>query len=155
MTWMQLSERWSKVFRIAVDTQVFWRCIVKITQKDTLNSKFINLWLEKKFKLLISEEIHMEYLKAPLVNKKFSSMLNINEANIILINELLKRETETIKVKTRIKICRDPLDNKFIECAVDGKANFIVSADYDLLDIKQYGSIKILTVPEMMEILVK
>ena len=38
----------------------------------------------------------------------------------------------------------DPDDNKFIDAAVEGDADFIVSQDGDLLDIKEFQSIKIL-----------
>ena len=40
-----------------------------------------------------------------------------------------------IETGTNIDVCRDPDDNKFIECAVDAKASYIVSGDNDLLDI--------------------
>ncbi|MBM3283314.1 PIN domain-containing protein, partial [Candidatus Gottesmanbacteria bacterium] len=39
----------------------------------------------------------------------------------------------------------DPEDNKFLECAVGGKARFIVSGDNHLLAIKEYGQILIVT----------
>ncbi len=37
----------------------------------------------------------------------------------------------------------DPDDNKFIECAVEGNAQYIVSQDKDLLRLKQYRDIQI------------
>lgn len=142
------------MLRIVVDTQIFWRGIVKISDLKTLNSKFLNAWLERKYRLLISEEIHTEYIKAPLLNSKLATMLNITEKSLLLVNELLKREAEYINVVSKLTICRDTKDNKFLECAIDGKANFIVSADDDLLEIKELEDIKILTVPEIMECLV-
>ena len=42
-----------------------------------------------------------------------------------------------------INISRDPDDNKFIECAADAGALYIVSGDKDLLDIKKYDGIQI------------
>ena len=44
-----------------------------------------------------------------------------------------------------INISRDPDDNKFIECAADAGALYIVSGDKDLLDIKEYDGIQIIT----------
>lgn len=42
-----------------------------------------------------------------------------------------------IDTQTKIDICRDPDDNKFLECAVDAKAIYIVSGDKDLLALEK------------------
>jgi putative PIN family toxin of toxin-antitoxin system len=47
-----------------------------------------------------------------------------------------------------IQICRDSDDNKFISCAYDGRCSLIVSGDKDLLTLKEYQGIKIVTVRE-------
>lgn len=51
--------------------------------------------------------------------------------------------SKIIEKKTNIDVCRDPDDDKFIECAVDSKALYIVSGDKDLLDISEYEGIQI------------
>lgn len=51
-------------------------------------------------------------------------------------------------VKTQVAISRDPDDDKFISCAVDAKALYIVSGDKDLLTIEQYEGIEIITASE-------
>ena len=56
-----------------------------------------------------------------------------------------------IETASRIEVCRDPDDNKFIECAVDAKALYIVSGDNDLLDINEYDGICIITAKEFCE----
>ncbi len=49
---------------------------------------------------------------------------------------------------THIHICRDPDDDKFIDCAVDAKCLYIVSGDKDLTSLKNYKDIQIVTVAE-------
>ena len=39
--------------------------------------------------------------------------------------------------------CRDPQDDKFLACAVEGKAHYLVSSDKDLLDIKLHRGVAI------------
>ena len=39
--------------------------------------------------------------------------------------------------------CRDPKDDKFLACAVEGRAHYLVSSDQDLLDIKTYRGVAI------------
>jgi len=41
------------------------------------------------------------------------------------------------------RVCRDPDDDKFISCAIAGKAEIIVSGDHDLLFISGYSGIKV------------
>lgn len=57
----------------------------------------------------------------------------------------LVSEMEIIKPNSTINVCRDPDDNKFIECAFDAGALYIVSGDKDLLDIQEYSGICIIT----------
>jgi uncharacterized protein len=52
--------------------------------------------------------------------------------------------TNNIQVNTKLNIIEsDPDDNKFLECGVDAKSEFIVSGDKHLLNLKKYKTIKI------------
>ena len=55
-----------------------------------------------------------------------------------------------INSETEIEMCRDPDDDKFIECAVDAKALYIVSGDKDLTDLGQHAGIPILKYSELL-----
>ena len=55
---------------------------------------------------------------------------------------------EVIMPISSINVSRDFDDNKFIECAVDSGALYIVSGDKDLLDIQEYNGIQIVTVSD-------
>ncbi|MDD7326450.1 MAG: putative toxin-antitoxin system toxin component, PIN family [Lachnospiraceae bacterium] len=48
-------------------------------------------------------------------------------------------------------MCRDPDDNKFLECAVDAKAIYIVSGDKDLLTLEKYDNVEIITAREFCD----
>lgn len=61
---------------------------------------------------------------------------------------------EVIAVTSQLSVVeRDPDDNKFIECAVDGQCQYIVSKDRDLLDLTSYQNIHIIPVNEFLHIL--
>ena len=47
-----------------------------------------------------------------------------------------------------VAVCRDPDDDKFISCAVDAGAKYIVSGDKDLLVLGKYKDIEIVTAKE-------
>jgi len=46
----------------------------------------------------------------------------------------------------------DPDDNKFIECAMEGKSGYIISRDNDLLRLKEYEGIKLVNDAEFLSI---
>jgi uncharacterized protein len=52
---------------------------------------------------------------------------------------------DIIEVTTTIADCRDPKDNKFLELAISGNANYILTNDKDLLVLHPYQAIKIIT----------
>ena len=52
---------------------------------------------------------------------------------------------EIVEVLQHIRESRDPKDDKFLEAAVNGRANVIVTGDKDLLDLHPYRGIAIVT----------
>jgi glutamine phosphoribosylpyrophosphate amidotransferase len=52
-----------------------------------------------------------------------------------------------------VQACRDPKDDKFLACAVEGEAAYIVSSDRDLLTIRQYEGVCILNPGEFLIVL--
>jgi uncharacterized protein len=52
---------------------------------------------------------------------------------------------EVVPILYPIRACRDPNDDKFLEVAVHGRADAIVTGDADLLDLNPFRGIAILT----------
>lgn len=71
--------------------------------------------------------------------------LSFIEARALVI--LLQRQGFFVQPATPIRRSRDPDDDKFLECAVGGQADYIVTADYDLLSLSEIESIPIVDVP--------
>jgi putative PIN family toxin of toxin-antitoxin system len=55
------------------------------------------------------------------------------------------RDAEDVVVTIRLRECRDPKDDKFLELAIAGKASHIISGDQDLLMLSPFHDIVILT----------
>ena len=68
----------------------------------------------------------------------------------LILSPLIKA-IEIIEPITHIEICRDPDDDKFLECAKDSHALYIVSGDKDLLVLKEYENIQIITAKDFCE----
>jgi putative PIN family toxin of toxin-antitoxin system len=58
------------------------------------------------------------------------------------------RATVTVDIPFPIRACRDPRDDKFLEVAVHGRADVIVTGDTDLLALHPFRGIAILTPAE-------
>ncbi len=55
--------------------------------------------------------------------------------------------------KLAVKIARDPQDDKFLACATEGTADYLVSGDEDLLQIKFYEGKQIVSPADFLDIL--
>jgi len=124
------------VVRVVIDTNVFVSGLMK---SDTPPSNVVDLFIEDKINLIISEEVFSEYIEVLLRPE-----LKVKKDNIIRLISILILKAEIIKVKTKLDIIeRDPSDNKFLECALDGKVNYIIIGDKHLLELEEYKNIKI------------
>lgn len=76
--------------------------------------------------LLVSESIWLE-LEQVLARPKFNRYITLEERNEFLVD--LSETVQFIKVTEQINECRDPKDNKYLELAVSGKAECIVTGE--------------------------
>ena len=108
--------------------------------------RIINAILDSKVNAYISKEILNEYFE--IINEM---MFSKGESIDLSFISLLIDRFNIIETTSKIDISRDPDDNKFIECAVDSNSIYIVSGDDDLLSIKNYHNIEIITAKEFCE----
>lgn len=128
--------------KIVVDTNVIISGIFFGGKPGEVVKAIVN----SKVKACATKEILDEYIE--IVERMILD--KHGEMNPDLLT-LLINSFELINRKSRIKISRDPDDDKFIECAKDGKALYIVSGDNDLLVLKKYDNIKIITAKEFCD----
>lgn len=57
----------------------------------------------------------------------------------------LMSSAELVAIINRITACRDPTDDRFLELAVNGRADLIISGDADLLTLDPFRGIPIIT----------
>ena len=70
--------------------------------------------------------------------------------NRAILSPLIKA-MEIIEPITHVEICRDTDDNKFLGCAKDSYALYIVSGDKDLLVLEKYENVQIVTAKSFCE----
>ncbi|GHV82551.1 PIN domain-containing protein [Spirochaetia bacterium] len=132
--------------KIVIDTNV----IISAAFWGGSPQKVVDMVFNKSVEVVVSNEIIEEYrdIFVEIMQKYPNKQPNFSSDNIVAISKI-------ISPYTHIEICRDPDDNKFIECAIDGDCLFIVSGDDDLLAIGGYDDITILTVKHFLEWLQK
>lgn len=72
------------------------------------------------------------------------SKFGLTSDEILPIVNNLRRHVLFVEVKSRVDaIIEDPTDNVFLECALDGKADYIISGDHHLLNLNSFQGISI------------
>jgi putative PIN family toxin of toxin-antitoxin system len=98
-------------------------------------------------RILISVPVLLE-LAEVLSRRKLNKYL-LEEERMRFLVALLK-EAELVEITEAVTDCRDAKDNKFLELAVCGEADCIISGDDDLLVLSPFRGIPILTPREFL-----
>lgn len=101
--------------------------------------KTIELIQENKIIAIISPVLLSELTE--VLVKKF----HFTPDKIYLVEELIKENFVLVQPNKTLNIVRDKDDNRVIEAAMHGKCQYIVTGDKDLLDLKIYEKIEIVT----------
>ena len=109
--------------------------------------KVIRAFKAGSFKLIVSRAIIDEYFKV-LQRPKFK----IERGDFDDFAALLVDKAEFVTPSETVHAIEvDPIDNKFLEAALEGKAIYVVSGDSHLLELKSFREIEIITAREFME----
>ena len=92
--------------------------------------------------VLISVPVLLELADA-LSREKFDRYVTPDERMRFMVSFL--KTAEMIEINETITVCRDPKDDKLLELAVCGNANFLVTGDKDLLVLNQFSEVEIIT----------
>jgi putative PIN family toxin of toxin-antitoxin system len=90
----------------------------------------------------------IQELENVLSRKKFLRYVTSEERNRFL--QAFLEQVEWVEPMENISICRDPKDNKFLELAVSGSASILITGDRDLLVLKPFRNLEILTPAEFI-----
>ncbi len=126
--------------KAVLDTNVFISGIFWAGESN----RTIIAWKEERFILVTSPEAVSELVK-------ILSDFKIRMSNDLIKGwvDLITRNSVFVEPKERLNAVKDdPKDDIFIETAIAGNADFIVSQDKDLLKLKEFRRIRIITPEE-------
>ena len=121
--------------RVVVDTNVF----VSIFQFGGGISEILDLALQGTIELFTSQAI-IEELRGVLQEKFHWSTERVNS-----VTEALLRFCRLIDSGATLRVCRDPDDDRVLECALAAVAEVIVSGDRDLQDLGSFRDTPIMS----------
>jgi len=129
------------MLKVVLDANIFVSAVLK-PHSDL--AKIFELVREDKIKLILSEDILSE-IRAVLLYPKIKKRHRRTRKEI---DEFLNKASQaSILAQGRIgtdEIREDPADNKYLSSALEAKADFIISGDHHLKDLKVFEGIRIL-----------
>jgi hypothetical protein len=125
--------------------------LISILLKKTLTKEFLKILEEQRVEFYTSEEILNELARV-LSYPKIENVLKKSGIDKKLGLEVLLKNLRVVKPKMKIDLVKeDPSDNKFLECAAEVKAEYVVSGDKHLLKLRRFRDTKIVTAREFLE----
>ncbi|HLC70865.1 MAG TPA: putative toxin-antitoxin system toxin component, PIN family [Candidatus Nanoarchaeia archaeon] len=122
------------------------------------------LWYGASFKILRAvEEKKVDLIISPEILEEFITAMEYPEIQEKIKNKNLEMKFTAVKIKEIATIVYpsqklqavpdDPDDNIIVECAVEGKVDYLISKDNHLLKLKSYDGIPIITPEEFLKLI--
>jgi uncharacterized protein len=125
--------------RVVFDTNIF---ISALVIPGSLAEKAILKIIEGGDILVTSKDIINEVLS--VLSSKFSR----DKEGLSHVAVMLSELAEFVKPIKKISIFKDDPDNRILECAIHGKADVLVTGDKEMLQLRDYKGVKIISLKE-------
>lgn len=134
----------ASVSRVVLDTDVLVSALLFRGRTNAL----VSLWARGKIRPLVSKEVLVEYLRT-LSYPKFE----LAKTEVLsLLEEYFLPYADPVKVDTKFRvISHDPDDDKFLDLAVCGRADAVISGDKHLLELGEFRGIPIVRAGVFLE----
>jgi putative PIN family toxin of toxin-antitoxin system len=132
-----------KPIRIIVDTNIWISFLIGKELQDLKH-----LIASEKVKIITTDQLLTE-IRLVTTRNKLRKYFNQDKVSDLI--SLLDIIADKVKIEKIDKISRDAKNDFLLALAKEGRANYLITGDKDLLDIQVYGRTKILTVKQFKE----
>ena len=129
--------------RVAVDTNAL---VSRLLLPGSVCGRAVRKAVDEA-QLLATEATFEEFAEA-LARPKFDPYVGVADRQEFI--RLLGRVVEMVPITFTVRACHDPKDDKFLELAINGRADLIVTCDVDLLALNPFRDIPIITPGEYL-----
>jgi len=130
--------------RVVIDTNVL---VSRLLLPDFIPAQAVRM-ARREGRLLVSEATMYE-LADVLSRRKLDRYVSL-ENRKQFIREL-RRVAELVPIIQIVRECRDPSDDKFLEVALNGRADLIITGDQDLIALNPWREIEIVSPAEYLQ----
>jgi len=136
------------VLRVVLDTNII---VSSLLSPSGAPAEVLDAWHELRYVLLLSPAI-LEELRSTLARPRIRSKYGVTAQDVEAVCQALERYGLWVAGDTPVhaSVLPDPDDVKFLACAVEGKADCIVSGDRHLLDLGVFRGIPILNARQFL-----
>lgn len=107
----------------------------------------------ERLELVLSKEI-LDELAEVLSRREATVRFGYSKRQIKQFASALRRVAKIVEIKSNFKVVKqDPDDDKILNTAMDGRADYIVSGDQHLLALRRFRGIRIVSPRQMLEII--
>ena len=124
--------------RVVVDTNVL---VSRLLLPDSVSARAVRHIVE--YGQLLASDATLTELADVLSRDKFDRYVDLEDRQAFF--QQLARIVERVPITYIVRASRDPKDDMFLELAVNGRADYIVSGDRDLLVLSPFKQIPILS----------
>jgi uncharacterized protein len=135
------------VIRAVIDTNALVSAAIKPRGEA---GRIVNHLRHDRFTLLYSTAL-LEELVGVLNRPHLRDKYQLTPHYLHRFLHVIRLRGEKIEPTHKVTICRDPDDNMFLEVALSGSADYVVSNDQDLLTLSPYEDISIITPPLFLQ----
>lgn len=139
------------MIRVVFDTVIFVRALL---DSRSFSGRLV-LEYSNYYQLFLARDLIEEILEV-LGRKEIIERFNLRQSDYPQALARLLRSmnnAEIVGIGEIPSVSRDPKDDKFLSTAKAAEVDYLVSADKDLLDLKQYEGIKIIDAETFLQIL--
>lgn len=135
------------MLRVVIDTNHIMSAILS---DRGASAKLID-WMTRErdyFRLLISRPIWDEY--QTVADWLTPTSQQVEKERVL---STLLVQSEWVEPKIALNVCRDSSDNRFLECAVAGQADYLVTKNLQHFPPKEFEGVKIVRISKFLEVL--
>ncbi|MBX2926620.1 MAG: putative toxin-antitoxin system toxin component, PIN family [Saprospiraceae bacterium] len=134
-----------KPLKVILDTNWY----ISATINRVSRRRLFYLLTNKNLTILYSQELLKEYEQV-ISRKKFEKFIRPEQVSRFI--RLVIKKLTVVEIKTVVELSRDKKDNFLLSMSSDGAADYLVTGDSDLLELKEFGKTKIITMEEFLQL---
>jgi len=137
------------MIRAVIDTNIL---VSGLINPDGPPGRILKALRDGRFTIILSPDL-LDEIAAVLLYPRVRDKYGIDRRAREALSDLLALRGDLVAPAERVQVCRDPDDDRLVEAAVGGHAEYIITGDVDLLHLEGFRTTKIIPASKFLSIL--